>query len=314
MGNINRRDFLLGSASAISLSLPASSEAQTQKSFRFIIPNYETPFAIGETIPLRVFTRTQYPRLRVIFKANGQEIGVTTNYPYKINWIPTQTGNYNLTAEINTQTGSTTIGTTAQVNLLYNAIGRTNNRLYTLENTISSYDSQALERIWGFPMNYHIGRLNAPQTITRIEAIVSATTNLFNDGRDIPFPSFRYVTARFWNDGSTGFQNSPIFGNLLNYELNNPNHGSTTTPIGMNLRGNNFYQISWNNLNIPLPASVPIGMSIQFSINSPYDFTERINLAVSNLPISNLLHARKSGEAPPTISNTSPTAIRIWAI
>jgi hypothetical protein len=313
MDKIDRRKFLLGSVSAISLPLMAFSEVQAQKSFQFIIPNYETPFAVGETIPLRIFTRTQYPRLRVIFKADGQQIGVTTGYPYKVNWIPTRTGNYTLTAEITTQTNTTTIGTAAQVDLLYNSIGRIGNRLYTLGSTISSYDSQALERIWGFPMNY-IGTLNAPQTVTRIEAIVSATTNLFNDGRDIPFPNFRYITARFWNDGSTGFQNSPIFGNLSNVQLGNPNYGSTTIPIGTNSGGNKFYQIGWSNLSIPLPASVPLGLSIQFSINSPYDFTERINLAVSNLPVSNLLYAVKNSPNPPTIFNTSPTAIRIWAI
>ncbi len=99
MSLIDRRNFILGAATSLSLPLLQSTKANAAGSpnFRFVLPENETTFAVGESVPLRIFTKTQYPRIRVNFRANGQLIGTATNFPYQINWTPTQTGDYNLT-------------------------------------------------------------------------------------------------------------------------------------------------------------------------------------------------------------------------
>lgn len=316
MKTIKRREFFRGLASTLFVPFAFASDLKAgNKNFRFVLPNGEKTLTVGETVPLRVLTKTAFPRLSVTFKANGQVIGTANGFPYQINWTPSQTGDYALTAEIAGASSNTVLDTTVKVfNLLYDGIGRRGNRLHNVENHYISYQTTAIPEAngYGFPMNY-LATLNTARTIRLIEVVLSATTHLYNDWRDIRFPNFNYVMARFWNDGATGFQRSPRAGTLIDYSLGAPNFGSTSDPLTVNSQGIKYYLTGWSNLNIPLPAGVPVAMSLQFSINSLYDFTEMINIAASTLPAQDLYYA--SGRMSPStinISSIGATAVRIW--
>lgn len=314
MNSLSRRDFLFG-VSLASLPLASAANALGKPGFRVIMPD-ENVFAVGETVPLRVFTKTAFPRLRVDFKVNGQSIGTASSFPYQINWIPAQTGNYNLTAEISAPQIRTTLETSLSVlNLLYDAIGRRGVRFYNAEGYYPSLQTLfAPHTIFGLPVNF-AETLNAARTIRRIDAVLSATTYIRNTLENIPFPiNYNFVAARIWNNGLAGFQNSPRRGSLSNTNIGAPNSGSITVPVTTNSQGIKCYLLSWTNLNIVLPPSVPLALAIHFSHTSPYDFTERISFAQSNLPGQNLLYAGGFPEnnTPLNITNIGASAIRIW--
>lgn len=311
MNRLNRRDFLFNLAASVPfLSL---AEAKEKPAHRFVLPD-ESAFAVGETVPLRVFTKIAYPRLRVDFKVNGQSIGIAPHFPYQIDWTPAQTGVYNVTAEISApQTAATLQKNVDVLNLLYDAIGRRGVRFYDGENSYSSLQTlSAPHTIFGLPVNF-AATLNAAQTIRRIDAVLSATTSIRNVLENISFPiNYNFVTARIWNNGLAGFQSSPRTGSLSNTNIGAPNAGSTRVPVMTNSQGIKFYLLSWTNLNIVLPPSIPLALAIHFSHTSPNDFTERISFARSSLPEQNLLYAGGFPETSLNITNIGASAVRIW--
>jgi hypothetical protein len=316
MSSIDRRAFISSAASVISLPLLSALEtkAANSKTFRFVLPENETTFAVGENVPLRIFTKTQYPRLQVNFKANGQLIGTARAFPYQVIWTPTATGDYTLTVEISALNGNFVINENVKVfNLLYDAIGRRGNRLYNVEGLYESYHSTMIPEIagYGVPLNF-VGTQLAPQTIRRIEIVVSATTRLYNDWRNLTFPQFSFVQARLWNNGTTGFQTSPRNGNLADLNIGAPNFGSSTVPLATNAAGINYYLKGWNNLNIALPANVQTALSIHFAINSGFDFTERINFAQSSITVPPLLYASSPLPGSQSVYQIGASAVRIW--
>jgi hypothetical protein len=172
----------------------------------------------------------------------------------------------------------------------------------------------APETIFGLPVNF-AETLNAARTIRRIDAVLSATTYFRNILENIPFPTnYNFVAARIWNNGLAGFQSSPRRGSLSNTNIGAPNSGSTTVPVATNSRGIKYYLLSWTNLNIVLPSAVPLALAIHFSHSSPYDFTERISFARSNLPGQNLLYAGgfPGSNTPLNITAIGASSIRIW--
>lgn len=312
MSKINRRDFLLN-AGLISC-LPAAAAAQTgaRPRFRFVLPD-ERVFAVGETVPLRIFTKTLYPRFQVDFKVNGQTVGTASSFPYQVNWTPAQIGDYDLTAEIIAPGSGVTIGTTVKVlNLLYDAIGRRGTRLYTGEGYIPSYQTQFPEIVYGVPVNYS-ATLGAARTIRRIDALLAATSVYTNTLENIPFPqNYNFVTARVWNNGLSGFQSSPRSGSHSNVSIGPPDPATTVVPHLINSQGIKYYLASWTNPNIVLPASVPLALSIHFSHSSNTDFAEKISFAPSTLTGQNLLYASGQNNTPPNISSIAATSFRIW--
>ncbi len=312
MSLIDRRKFILGAASALSLPLliTAENNAANNPNFRFILPNDESTFVVGENVPLRIFTKTQFPRLRVNFKANGQLIGTATNFPYRINWIPAQTGNYNLTAEISTPQMNAVVGTNVNVfNLLYDGIGRRGNRFYNIESAYASYQyyypvPEMPLIAYGYPMNF-VGTLTTARTIKQIDLVFASIDMSTN----APLPLFYSVSARLWNNGSSGFRNSPLGGNLANIEVGTP-HYVLNSLAGTTLQGINFFFGGWTNLSIALPANITAALSLQFWIAS--SLTQRILIAQSNNPPSDLLYAAARNFDPPTFSAINSSAIRIW--
>lgn len=311
MNRLNRRDFLFGALASLPLASVAS--AVRRPGWRFMLPD-ENVFAVGETVPLRVFTKTAYPRLQINFKVNGQSIGTSSSFPYEVNWIPAQNGSYNLSAEISTPQTITTVNKNIDVlNLLYDAIGRRGVRFYDGERNYTSLETlMAPHTIFGLPVNF-AATLEAARTIRRIDAVLSATSNITNTVRNIPFPTnYNFLTARIWNDGLAGFRNSPRRGSLSNVNIGAPNSGSTNVPLTTNSRGINYYLLSWTNLNIVLPPSVPLALAIHFSHTSAFDFAEGISFAASNLPGQNLLYAGGFPETSLNISGIGASAVRIW--
>jgi hypothetical protein len=136
MNKLRRRDFLYTLA-PLSAAFPLTSSADTasKPNFRFMLPGNENVFAAGKSVPLRILTKTTYPRLRVDFKANGQLIGTTKSFPYQVNWTPTQIGDYALTAEIFAIGTNVTIQTAnVQVfNLLQDGLGSSGDWRYNIE-------------------------------------------------------------------------------------------------------------------------------------------------------------------------------------
>lgn len=314
MNRLSRRDFLFG-VSFASLPFASAAHAFGKPSRRFILPD-ENVFAVGETVPLRVFTKGVFPRLQVNFKSNGQSIGTASSFPYQISWSPTQIGDYNLTAEISSPQEPTILAKNVSVfNLLYDAIGRRGIRYYDGESSYSSLQTlSAPEIIFGLPVNF-AATLNSTRTIRRIDAVLSATTGIRNIQENMPFPiNYNFVAARIWNNGLTGFQSSPRTGSLSNTNIGAPNSGSTTVPVATNSLGIKYYLLSWTNLNIVLPSAVPLALAIHFSHSSPYDFTERISFARSNVSEQNLLYAGgfPGSNTPLNISGIGASSIRIW--
>jgi len=319
MNKFGRRDFLFSLAPLPAvLPLALSANADSKPSFSLVLPGNENVFVAGEAAPLRIFTKTPYPRLQVDFKANGQLIGTTKSFPYQINWTPTQVGDFVLTAEV--FAGGTKVSVlTANVkvlNLLYDALGRLGNWRYNVEQYHPSFamTNSIVEGFYGVVTQF-IGTLNAPQTIRRIDALLSATTGITNTTTNIPFPTnYWFMKARLWNNGKDGFINSPRNGNLNNIEIGVPNAGSTVNPFVINSGQIKFYLTGWSNLNIPLPASVPLVLSIQYSLQSPYDFTERINFAYSTLSGEPMWSASgfNSGQGQSVGSIGNTLAVRIW--
>jgi hypothetical protein len=325
MSRLDRREFFLTaaplSAAAAALSLTSASEIQAQNkpSIHLITPNAENLFVAGEASTLRVLTRTRYTNFsRVDFKANGQIIGTATSFPYQITWTPAQPGNYLVEAEAFSAAGSRIAATnqTAVNVLLYDGIGRGGNPRHNVQQQTASFITSYLpEVIYGFPTVF-IGTLAAPKTIRRIDALLSAVSYYTNSPQNMPFSSinFHYIAARLWNDGITGFGNSPQSGSLSNWDIGVPNLGSLTVPFATNSSGVNFYLTGWGNLNIPLPAMTQTVLSIQFAISSIYDFAERISFARSTLGGQTMWYASGQNNTPPNVNNLNHTlAVRIWA-
>lgn len=318
MSKLRRRDFLysLAPLSAV-LPLTLSVDAASKPNFRFMLPGSENVFAAGKSVPLRIFTRTPYPRLRVDFKANGQLIGTTKSFPYQVNWTPTQIGDYVLTAEI-FATGANVMILTANVqvfNLLYDGLGSSGDWRYNVEQYRASFamTNSIVEGFYGVVTQF-IGTLDAPKTIRRIDALLSATTGITNTTTNIPFPTnYWFMRARLWNNGINGFTSQPRMGNLSNIEIGVPNTGSIVNPFAINSQQIKFYLTGWSNLNIPLPAVTPLVLSIQYSLQSPYDFTERINFAYSTLsgqPMWTAGGFYTGQQSSGSLGNT--LAVRIW--
>lgn len=319
MSKIDRREFLFGVASAAALPMMLVLEARGQRKpgFSFVLPDNENVFAVGETVPLRIFTKSLYPRFQVNFKANGDLIGTASSFPYKVNWVPATTGDYVLTAEVSTPNSSAIASTNVKVfNLLYDAIGRRGTCLYDIENHYSSFNSTAVPEAasFGVPLNYN-RTVNTAQRIRRIDVLISATSGITNVQTNIPFPTINFIQLRMWNNGEIGFQNAPRIANLYDINLLLPNTGSVVTPFVTNSVGIKYYLAGWANLNIPLPAGVPVGLSIHCGISSIFDFTEMINFARSTISAPNLFYARGSLiSGPPTITGIGPSAIRLWTV
>lgn len=323
---LDRREFFLTAAplsaavaaAALSLATVSETKAQNKLSFHTGTDNIENFFATGVETTLKVSGKTAYPKFtRVDFKVNGELIGTRSLPPYQISWTPTQRGYHFLEAEV--FRGTTKIASIVKgVNvseLLYDAMGLSNNSLINAEQSTPSFGMANLTTgIYGFPTNY-VATLGEVRTITRIDAVVCATTG-HKTVDNLPFPTnFHYVKARLWSNGIDGFRGSPRNGNVSNTEIGAPNLGSTTTPIITNSSGIKFYQVGWSGLQISMPMLVGLVLSIQFSHVSANDDREFVRFAHSRLIGQSMFYATGYYTSPQVASANigAPLAVRIWA-
>ena len=274
MTKIDRRDFLLHVAplvAAPALILGSVSEMEAQiKNFALRTPTNNAQVSVGQTVQISLaLIRTAYPKIRQInFKANGQMIGTSSNRPYQMNWQPTQAGNFTLTAEAVLSNGSVvttpavnTVVTASQLEVLYDTLGNaTDGWGWAGQGGYVSIFSNSLS------LNYiivtcYIGTLSSPKRLRGIECAVSARNSVSGT---LLLPS--YYLGRFylgiWRTDVGTFYQDPLGGSLTRivFGANNPNVGSVSTPVGFN--GNNpRYVIGWDNLDVLLPANVPLQMA-----------------------------------------------------
>jgi hypothetical protein len=275
---IDRRDFLLSVAPlavAPALILGSVSEMDAQiRNFALQTPSQNAQLTVGQTVQISLATiKTQYPKIsRIDFKANGQAIGTTATRPYQINWQPTQTGNFTLTAEAVLVNGA--VVTTPQVNVVASQL----EVLYdTLGNAADGWGWSGQE---GYittvsnssGLNYnlvtdYIGTLPTAKRLRGFEfagAAINISTYEF-----IPWSRFlEHMWLGIWRTDITTFYQSPVAvsaggGSLTTINLGTPTTGSYITPVGQ-VFDDPVYVFGWDNLDVLLPANVMIEMSLQF--------------------------------------------------
>ena len=133
------------------------------------------------------------------------------------------------------------------------------------------------------------GTLSSPKTLQRIELVTSALYEPskgvylplnMSDFGSAAFPIFFHI----WNENIQTFCSAPFAGFGT---IGVPNFGSTTVPITTYTYENQIfgdYLIGWDNLNMSLPANVPLKMSIQFEVFDPSRPGQVVGLYGSSVP------------------------------
>ena len=270
----DRRDFLLHVAPLIAapaLILGSVEEMEAQiKNFALKTPSNNTQLSVGQTVQISLaLIRTAYPRItRIDFKANGSIIGTSSTRPYQLNWQPTQTGNFILTAEAVLSNGNVVVTSpvnvavaSSQLEVLYDTLGNaTDGWGWVGEAGYTSVFINALG------LNYlvitcYIGTLSTAKRFRGFECAAGAVN--FASQTYMP-PS--YFLGRFylgiWRTDVGTFYQAPLGGSLalLHSNLSNPNVGSVSTIVGYEDDAP-IYVFGWDNLDVLLPANVPLQMS-----------------------------------------------------
>ena len=237
-------------------------------------PKQNQSFAVGEQVQIVVLLKTQYPRLlRVDFRANGQLIGSGTWRSPRINWTPTQAGNYNITAEAISLQGSIISTATTNVSILtvlYDHLGGPNApggaRPWEWEGQTAYGSWSYSHQLQGNSITAFIGNLSEQRVLRRVEATflngTPTLTQFFNLENILFF-------LKIWNANlpAGGFATNCLVPSLLEQSLGSVgiDVGSRTTPAGFNVfQGISYpvYHLGWN-VNITLPAGIPLEISIQ---------------------------------------------------
>lgn len=251
-------------------------------------------FQTGQQVQLAALVKTQYPKTaRVDFRANGQLVGSGTNGNWRAVWTPLNPGTYTITAHAVSRQ-NTVIASAGQLvnvqgsawSVLYDALGGPNApggpqpwgwdyanppwyspALSTYSQNGDGGDSYNFQVI---SIAYNEQPLSTPKTIKRIEgALVGHGPN--GEFRDLSACPFK---LKVWNKDIYPFQQNAFTPSInpnnsigFGYDLGQINMGSTTVPIGTK-SGYSVYYIGWDNLNIPLPANVPLQLSLQARSNA----------------------------------------------
>jgi len=148
-----------------------------------------------------------------------------------------------------------------------------------------------------------IGSVSAPKRIRKIE-IAGAARNTVS-GSNIPMSYFdNLFWIGIWNGNVQSFANSPLGGSLTRFQMPVPDLGSTTVPAGTT-GSSNVYVFGWSNLDIPLPADVPLEMSIQYE---GIQLGDAGSISGSSIPGPNMI---RSSSSTGTTQINQPMAVRI---
>ena len=282
MTKIDRRDFLLHvapliAAPALIIGSVEETEAQQIKNFRLAMPTQNAQFNVGQTVQISVaLIRTFYPKItRINFKANGQTIGTSSNRPYQMNWQPTLAGNYTLTAEAVLSGGSVVVSMSTVVSVassalevLYDTLGNAatgwgwagqGNYISTVSNRLG---------IGYIVVTDYIGTLSNIKRLRGFEVAGLAFNS--SSGELIPLSRFlERMWLGIWRADVGTFYQLPYAvgccggGSLTTINLGTPNIGSISASVG-NSGSAPVYVFGWDNLDVLLPANVPLQMSLQF--------------------------------------------------
>ncbi len=133
------------------------------------------------------------------------------------------------------------------------------------------------------------GTLSSPKILQRIELVMEPYYEP-SAGNYLPLDMSGFGSAAFpiffriWNENIQTFCSSPFAGFGT---IGIPSFGSTTVPITTEIYQNQVfgqYLIGWDNLNISLPANVPLKMSIQFETFDPNRPGQSVALFGSSVP------------------------------
>ncbi len=270
----DRRDFLLHVAPLIGASgliLGSVSEMEAQiKNFALRTPINNAQSSVGQTVQISLAAlKIQYPKIRRIdFKANGQMIGTTATRPFQMNWQPTQAGNFTLTAEAVLANGATvatpsvniTVGA-SQLEVLYDTLGNaTEGWGWAGQGGYTSIFSNSLGLNYILVTSY-IGTLSTAKRLRGFECAGGAAN--FSNGGYFPIS---YFLGRFylgiWRTDVGTFHQDSLGGSLTRvvFGSNNPNVGSVSTIAGY-VNNVPVYVFGWDNLDVLLPANVPLQMA-----------------------------------------------------
>ena len=270
---LTRRNFLLNLASVATAPLILSgNEASAQNKNIFLrTPQNKKSFLVNEQVELSVLSRRIYPRLsRIDFKANGQMIGQGTWRNPRINWTPSQTGDYTITAEAFSAHTKGLVGSSTSnlsVNeVLYDKMGSVGNWGFD-DGTLSGFYEVSYvdidEREFA-TVTIFLGTLPQPKIMKRLEVITDAYNVATNE--EISLSTLHTYKIRVWDENIYPFQANGAIGSFSNTEVGVPNFGDINNPVGHKIlsSGDPFplYHVGWDNLNIPLPANVPLQMTV----------------------------------------------------
>jgi hypothetical protein len=300
--------------------LGSVSEMEAQiKNFALRTPTNNAQVSVGQTVQISLATlKIAYPKIRQInFKANGQSIGTTATRPYQMNWQPTQAGNFTLTAEAVLANG--TIVVTPSINVVVGA-----SQLEVLYDTLGNATTG-----WGWQSGYtsifsnslalnyiivtcYLGTISSPKRLRGVECAVGGYN--FESGTYLP-PS--YYLGRFyigiWRTDVGTFYQSPLGGSLALLApstLGNPNTGSVSTPVGFDTGGGEMfpiYVIGWDNLDVLLPANVPIQVALYVE---GIQLGDGFGISGSTFPGPNMLRA-STDTGNQTIGQPMATRIKV---
>jgi hypothetical protein len=107
-----------------------------------------------------------------------------------------------------------------------------------------------------------VGSVASPKRIRKIEVAGGARNTESGAPLTISYFNNR-MWLGIWNGNAQSFWDAPLGGSLGRVQMPIPNLGSTTVPVAGS-GGGAVYVFGWDNLDIPLPASLPLEMSLQF--------------------------------------------------
>ena len=227
MAKIDRRDFLLHVAPLIAapaLILGSVEEMEAQiKNFALRTPTQNAQFTVGQTVQISVgLIRTAYPKItRINFKANGQTIGTSSTRPYQMNWQPTQSGNFTLTAEAVSVNGAivttpsvNVIVASSQLEVLHDTLGNaTTGWGWSGETVYPTIFSESLASNY-FLTTCYIGSIPLPKTLRRIELALYGGN--LQTGQNYDMTHFiNHMYFAVWNGNINTFYQQPKGGSVV---------------------------------------------------------------------------------------------------
>jgi hypothetical protein len=177
-------------------------------------------------------------------------------------WTPTTIPTSTPTA---TATATPTVTPTPGMTVLYEMLGGAGNWGWTNQAPYTSDYDDVNEFGDSDVVTVFIGAISETRTIKRIELAAWYETET---GANANLNEISICKAKIWNDNVYDFFNDAATPSLSTTSLGGFNFGNTTSPIGtLSDSSTAVYLVGWDNLNITLPANMPLELSVQCATN-----------------------------------------------